>query len=219
MGSEDFITLGDIKCRINKIDLDEFIRRIEELFSERAATFSLKPFGLYMIIPSLPDYLQTSFSSSYEAFVRSCHDYLLNAAKKLKIPLVTINLIEPRSMLEKIVVVCGILEQEKSTIVSLRKNIEYEDFVRLSIKIQERFRVVEELTAIFDSVVVYLPHLGLWASNNDLLTVFRSFIRRYVKDEKKVLVITVTTSKEEIDRLNLSHEKLGYIPEIFEINV
>jgi len=216
MNSEGFITLGDTKHRINKVGLDEFCRKIEELFSERAIKLDLKPPSLYMIFPSLPD-LQTSFLSIYESFVSSCHEHLLNTARKLKIPLVTVNLIEPGSMLESMV--CGILEQERSTIISLRKNIEREDFVRLLTKIQERFRVANELITVFDSVVVYLPHLGLWASNDDLLTAFRSFIRGCIKDEKRALVITVTTNKEEIDRLNLSYEKLGCIPEIFEINV
>ena len=45
----------------------------------------------------------------------------------------------------------------------------------------------------------------------------RSFIKEYVRHEKKALVITVTAGREELAKLNLSYERIGCIPTVVEV--
>jgi len=52
--------------------------------------------------------------------------------------------------------------------------------------------------------------------SDDLLETLHSLIKSRAE---KALVILVSPSKDEIEKLNLSYEKLGGIPSVFEINL
>jgi|GEM_PF-5871929 len=212
MGS--YISYGDMKVEAQRVSLDQFIQKIKRLFSEKTKMYGLKPAGLFIVFPVYP-HISMKFSSYYRVFINTFYGNLLNIAKESSKPLISIDL---EAMLHTVIspMIYSALDYEKAVILPLSESIGHEHLSKLMIRLHERFTMTGELIDVFDSAIVYIPHLGLWASNDDLSGMLRSLIKSYVK---KALVILVSPSKDEIEKLNLSYEKLGGIPSVFEINL